>query len=298
MIVTGHGHVILAPGDTCDPSPYLKAPKLRKYMGVQDDLAVSAAARALESREAATRSGASDESRVSLRVAVSPERIGLYLAVGFIPFEQADLDPLLTASLDDGRFSMDRFSTAGFRAVNGLLTFRCLPNMPAFHVSVNCNIQGPYFVTYPGPGQFYLALEEAVTALRAGTIDVALVVGVAHQRNFLVEYHFGRIDDPVPAEQLRDAAGCIVLERAHLLGPALARLARFEVAYRAHDPFAQTDCEFRENFRGFNREVCGYLGAAALPARLSFELASSRGRFEHVLHSRDGYIGQSTWEGM
>ena len=40
VIVTGHGHVILA-DEACDPSPYLKAPKLRKYMGVQDDLAAA-----------------------------------------------------------------------------------------------------------------------------------------------------------------------------------------------------------------------------------------------------------------
>ena len=38
-------------------------------------------------------------------------------------------------------------------------------------------------VNYPGPGQFYLALEAAAAALADGTIDVALVGGVAHQRN-------------------------------------------------------------------------------------------------------------------
>ena len=56
-----------------------------------------------------------------------------------------------------------------FAALNPLLTFRCLSNMPAFHVSVNFDVQGPYFVTYPGAGQLYLALEEAVDALRART---------------------------------------------------------------------------------------------------------------------------------
>src|SRR4051794_35149647 len=210
VIVTGCGHVIVADAP-CDPTPFLKAPKLRKYMGVQDDLAVVAAARALQSARL---------------VNYDPERIGLYLVVGYIPFEQRDLDPLLAASLEDGRISMERFSTAGFRAVNGLLTFRCLPNMPAFHISVNCNIQGPYFVTYPGPGQFYLALEEALFALRENSVDVALVGGVANQRNFLVEYHHSRLDVPIPSDQLRDAAGCIVLERG---AAALARGASFMV---------------------------------------------------------------------
>src|SRR5439155_5672677 len=156
--------------------------------GVQDDLAVVAAGRALAS--------------AGLGGAPLGERAGLYLVVGHVPFESADLDPLLAASTDEGRFSMARFSTAGFRAVNGLLTFRCLPNMPAFHVSTSFDVQGPYFVTYPGPGQFYLALEEALAALAEGEIDLALVGGAADQRNFLVEHHLGRLAHPTPPGRL------------------------------------------------------------------------------------------------
>lgn len=279
VILTGCGHVLVEDAP-CDPSPYLKAPKLRKYMGVQDDLAVIAAARAIES------AGLRD---------VPPERIGLYLAVGYIPFEQSDLEPLLAASLEDGRISMERFSTAGFRAVNGLLTFRCLPNMPAFHISVNCNIQGPYFVTYPGPAQFYLALEEAVHALREGTIDAALVGGVAHQRNFLVEYHFGRIDAPIPRDELRDAAGFLVLEPADAPKSAgLATPVECEMRYEPHWLRAEKDTPYHESFTGFTHDVAGYLGPASLPARLSMERGGSLKT--HVLHSRDGFVCRSVWE--
>jgi 3-oxoacyl-(acyl-carrier-protein) synthase len=285
MTVTGCGHVIVEDAP-CDPTPYLKAPKLRKYMGVQDDLAVVAAARALESAHLQS---------------CDPERIGLYLAVGYIPFEQSDLDPLLDASLENGRISMERFSTAGFRAVNGLLTFRCLPNMPAFHISVNCNIQGPYFVTYPGPGQFYLALEEAVNALREKIIDVALVGGVANQRNFLVEYHHSRLDVPIPGDQLRDAAGCIVLERASSAlargANSMVRLTRLQMDYQPQMLQERPDSAFREGFAGFDQEARGYLGAASLAARLSIELQFPGARqFGHVLHSRDGFVCSSNWE--
>ncbi len=224
LIVTGLGHAV--PDSTaCDPTPLLKVPKMRKYMGRQDDLAVVAAAQALS----------------AARWQGDPERIGLYLVVGYIPFEAADIEPLLAASLEDGRFSMRRFSTDGFRAVNGLLTFRCLPNMPAFHVSTNFDIQGPYFVTYPGPGQFYVALEEAVMALEEGAIDVALVGGVAHQRNFLVESHFARIE---PGIRLIDAAGFLILEReshARLRCSAVcSRLTELTVEYTPHDPFGES----------------------------------------------------------
>ena len=91
---------------------------------------------------------------------------------------------------------MRRFATEGYLAPNPLLTFRCLPNMPAFHVSINFDLQGPYLVTYPGAGQLYAALEEARVALETGAIDVALVGGVAHQRNFLVEHHVRRLGRP------------------------------------------------------------------------------------------------------
>jgi hypothetical protein len=300
VIVTGLGHVVIGPGDPpCDPMPYLKVKKLRKYMGVQDDLAVVAAAKALESAGLLPAPSASEG---------LGERTGLYLAVGYIPFERADLDPLLAASLDaDGNFSMEAFSTTGFRAVNGLLTFRCLPNMPAFHVSTSFDIQGPYFVTYPGPGQFYVALEEALTALEEGRIDVALVGGVAHQRNFLVESHFARIDPPVPAARLVDAAGCLVLERD---GHAVTRGAvfrgkmnRFELTFVPHNPFKH-ELIPNEKFAWRRGEplpgkreglpIRTQRGAASLPVFLSQSAAPSA-HVAHYLRGQDGVIAGSSW---
>ncbi|NOU31826.1 MAG: hypothetical protein HOO96_28315 [Polyangiaceae bacterium] len=186
-----------------DPSPFLKSRKSRKYMGLQDDMAVVAAGRALEA--------------AGLAAPLGP-RVGLYLAVGHIPFEEKDIVPVLEASLDEaGDFDIGRFSRVGYPRANPLLTFRCLPNMPAFHVSVNFGIEGPYFVTYPGLAAFYDALEEATVALARGRIDIALVGGVAHQENFLVRHHFGRHLTPgEPKEELADAAAFVVLER----GPA------------------------------------------------------------------------------
>lgn len=316
VIVSGLGHAIV--GETaCDPEPFLKTPKLRKYMGLQDDLAVVAAGRALQS---AGHVGDVDR-----------ERVGLYLVVGFIPFEQANLEPLLDASLEDGRFSMERFSTRGFRSVNGLLTFRCLPNMPAFHVSVNFDIQGPYFVTYPGPGQFYLALEEACQALADDAIDVALVGGVAHQRNFLVRYHFSRLQPAVVEQELGDGAGFVALERSRQAGSARGRLLDLRISYRPHDPFVEAAApeewlekantrspSIREGWgagvtslrrytpdpnpppqggRDLSSETAlGQLGAASLPVWLSAHAAQRPGRVRHYLRSRDGFSCTSEWE--
>ncbi len=268
--------------------PYLKVKKLRKYMGVQDDLAVVAAVKALESANLLARSASEGLG----------ERTGLYLAVGYIPFEKADLDPLLAASLDaDGNFSMEAFSTAGFRTVNGLLTFRCLPNMPAYHVSTNFDIQGPYFVTYPGPGQFYVALEESLMALEDGRIDVALVGGVAHQLNFLVESHFARLDSANSGIRLIDAAGYLVLEReshAQLRGASSrAYLAEMTLDYKPHDPFDGA-AKFEDWFNRLDMTIIDQPGPASLPAILCFG-AFALPLVRHSLRSRDGLIGTSVW---
>src|SRR5215469_4621183 len=159
-----------AMGMPCSSERYLKTPKNRKFMGKQDHLAVCAAGRALES--------------AGLNSSALGPKAGLFLAVGFIPFERADIDALIAGSVESDRISLRRFGTDGFSAVNPLLTFRCLPNRPAYHVSACFDIQGEYFVTYPGPGQFYLAINEAVDALISGRVRIALVGAVAHQSNF------------------------------------------------------------------------------------------------------------------
>lgn len=256
-------------------------PKNRKFMGNQDHLAVSAAGQALES--------------AALRSALLGARAGLFLAVGFIPFERADIDVLTESSLEGGRISYRRLGTEGFSAVNPLLTFRCLPNMPAYHVSTNFDVQGEYFVTYPGPGQLYLALDEAVHALKAGRIQIALVGAVADQTNFLVTRHFQRLRPPEPATALRDGAGFFILETATTNltrnGPIRARLRGFETSYRAHDPF-EAEFPHRERFDGC-AEPDGFFGAASLP----MTLASVRSTLvRHELQARDGISGSSSWE--
>lgn len=277
LVLTGLG---MARGATCDPTPYLRQRKLRKFMGVQDDLAVVAAGLALESAAlAGTELG---------------DAAGLYLAVGYIPFEQADLETLHAASCENGLVSMRRFSTDGLAAANPLLTFRCLPNMPAFHVSTAFGLQGPYVVTYPGAAQLYGALEAACAALRAGHVAIALVGGVAHQQNFLVAHHFARIEPPTPAERLGDGAGVLVLETAgHAAArgaPVRGHLLACELAYRPWDPFADTPAA-RERFDA--READLELGPASLPVAVA---AATRGRHRHELLSRDGFEAGSVWE--
>jgi len=291
IAVTGWGHVVLGEGGTdgeCDPRPYLRERKSRKYMGLQDDMAVVAAGRALEAAGLGRDLG---------------ERAGLFLSVGHIPFRSEDIDPVLAASVEDGRFSMARFSDGGYQQAHPLLTFRCLPNMPAYHVSACFDVQGPYLVTYPGAAQLYAALEEACIALEAGAVDVALVGGVAHHRNFLVEHHFGRVVPPVEAARLRDAGAMLLLEtggHAAARGARVrARLVEQSAVYAPFDPRERLP-EHREQVLGSDIELPwgdALLGAASLPAALSALGASGRTRrIGHRLWGRDGVVARSDWD--
>jgi 3-oxoacyl-[acyl-carrier-protein] synthase II len=290
IALVGAGHVL---GEAADPTPFLKVRKSRKFMGPQDDLAVVATGRALAMAglvgptPAATSLG---------------DRAGLYLAVGHIPFHEADIDPVLEASLDDrGEFDLQRFGRTGFLRAHPLLTFRCLPNMPAYHVSANVELTGPYLVTYPGPGELAAALEEAAFALESGSIDVALVGAVAEQRNFLVEHHFARIDPPTPADALRNGGAFLVLEaRAHAEARGarvLGTLVEASSSYEPRDVLREGRAQ-RERCEGFDPGLGDVeLGPARLPVALSLAIASGhRGAFAHHVDARDGVSSTSRWE--
>ncbi|WP_433937227.1 beta-ketoacyl synthase N-terminal-like domain-containing protein [Sorangium cellulosum] len=290
-LVTGLASVVLSPGEPCDPSPFLREKKSKKYLGLQDALAVVSAGRALAA--------------AGLAASLPGERTGLYLAVGYIPFLERDIAPVLEGSLDErGDFSPARFGAEGYTRAHPLLAFRCLPNMPAYHVAANFGIEGPYAVLYPSAGQLYVALEEAALALDRGEVDVALVVGVAHQRNYLVEHHMRRIDEPVPADRLLDASATVVLERADHAARRGARiageLASVEVAYAPFDPLARAPAK---------RETVAVVGAPAAPAvharaelgpaspLVALARAWEGGAVEvaHRLEGRDGITAESRW---
>lgn len=269
-------------------APWLKSKKMRKFMGKQDQLAVTAAGRA-------AKDAALDERTLQ-------ERTGLYLCVGHIPFERAQIEAIARGSIQADEFCMERFSTTAFERVNPLLTFRCLPNMPAFHVSLNLGIRGPYFVTYPCAGQFYLALECATAALESGEVDVALVGAVADQNNFLVAYHFRRTSDSrkLTAWEGIDAGAFLCLERrdgaTRRNAEVKAELLSSEVSYAAPDSWGES--------RPFAEAVtfAGVKTAAAKPTAASLPMSlvhaaggAGKGEFVHHLSTTGGVEATSRW---
>ena len=282
VIVTASACCSYAPGTagTLDPLPFLKSRKMRKFMGKQDELAVVAAGTTLMQR--------------TVDAGARRDRTGIYMTVGYIPFERADIDAMAKRSVAEGRFSIEQFATAGIEQVNPLLTFRCLPNMPIFHVSLNCTIQGPYFVTYPGAGQFYLALERAVTALQAREIDYALVGAVADQNNFLVEYDRKRRSE-VRDRTAYDVGAFLLLERSTGAASGFELIA-IEQRYITHDPWT-SNLSHHETFTP-TPSIPGDVdfGPASLPAYIHCARQSQLdGEWNHQVRTRDGVVAESRW---
>lgn len=280
IAIDGAGAVVLASGERCDPTALLPQAKTRKYMSAQDEMAVVAAARAIADAD--------------LGSGPLGARVGLYLMVGYIPFEYDDIARVVEASSEGSAFSLSRFTRQGWQRARPLVAFRCLPNMPAFHVSAAFGIEGPCVVLYPGSGQFYLALDAALEALERGEIDRALVGAVTHQRNFLVEHHFARVDPPLAPERLGNAAAFLVVSRS-----ADAQVTRLssEVKYRAHDPRRETVAPEESWKIDPPLETSRLdLGCASLPVALAS--AVDRGgtfTLEHRVRTRDGIEASSRW---
>ena len=266
---------------TADPTPFLVSRKARKLMGLQDELAVVSVGHALE--------------RAGLTAPLGP-RVGLYLAVGYIPFREADLAPVLAGSIEDGAFSPRRFGTDGSQRAHPFLTFRCLPNMPAYHVSASFGLTGPYVVAYPGGGQLGLVLEEAVAALARREIEVAVVLGVTHARNFLVEQGYAKLSPPVPPEALRDAAACLVLRPDDAAIADFPGLASLTLGYAPRSTML-FDGALREEHLAIDGVVAPVpeLGPATLPDAIHRAFARSAKTVRHHLLARDGLVVDDVW---
>ena len=256
----------------CDPNRYLCVPKTIKFMSKQDRLAVNAAGRAFGS--------------AALDLKEQKDSCGLFMTVGYIPFKQEEAERICRYSQENHQFSMSKFSTEAYDNINPLLAFACLPNMPAYHLSANFDIQGEYFLTYPGTAQFYLALSEAVERLQNGDLKRAIVGSVSDQCNFLVEnhlqkYYFGK--SPAAA----DVAAFMILERT---SPALKGSGQVRINLLSLDTQYTT-----ENLRPQYAPPKFHLGPAELPMLLNAFAHHQKGRFVHYCQS-ETHTFESTWE--
>ncbi|MBU0728935.1 MAG: hypothetical protein KKE17_00735 [Proteobacteria bacterium] len=257
----------------CEPFDYLRQRKTLKFMSKQDRLALEAAGKALD-------------------IAAIPQEVlsnhtGVFITVGYIPFEFDTAAELCKGSMENGRFSMQQFSTTGIDDINPLLAFACLPNMPAHHVAMNFEIFGQYFITYPDNIQFYHALQESVLRLVQGEIDCALVGGVADQNNFLVRHHFNKVR-PDSDCFAADCGAFMVLETK-----SAAQKRRADIVMELEFLDLQWDEQSNPQKNNPTDRIC--LGPAELPFHLALFTENDSPEYRHLIQCNE-IIAQSRWK--
>ena len=246
----------------CDSAAWLRNRKSIKLMAKADHLALTAAGQAVK-----------DAGLTSAQL----ERAGIYFAVGRLAFEDTYLNQLYQYSQKDGAFDMARFSNETYWRLHPLLTFKCLPNMAVFHVSFNLGIHGPSFVSYPGIGQWFSALNQAHADLNSGRVQYALLGAVADRRNVLVR-------DAIRRESPKDEA--VLIDSACV----------WALALKDKQPKRGTITQAKMNYLPFQEAPKGrYLKVAAgvtepsLAASLT--LTEGHGKFEAAYQTEDGISG-------
>lgn len=203
-----------------DITSILKYPKNLKFMSKQDIMAVKCC------------------HELFLKCPLSStdleQRTGIYFCMGVLPFDQKDLVTLANHSSENGEFSISSFATNAMKAINPLMTFKCLPNMPVFHISLNFGIKSEYMVSYPGVFQTLQVLEQAISDLLSKKVDYAIVGAVSDQQNPLVQEYLKKIGaDQVPAY---DVAGAWLLSLDH--GASDIYLDNLQLNYSPIDYFS------------------------------------------------------------
>lgn len=247
---------------TCDfdVRPYLPDPKMLKLMSKQDQMSAYVATRCL--------------AQLNLD---SKERLGLYWTTGHLPFEDFYLRTMVEKSQSAGKMDYLRFSTEAYRSFNPLITFKCLPSMPAFYISLINGLHGSYYLSYPGEGQWFCSLQLAISHLERGKIDWALVGAAVDHQNALSQWHLRKFH-PHRAKSGIDGAFALLLGRGD---SGKGQECTLELAYEPYDIFR----ELHQGHEPFPYE------ADVISPGVWFALRDSMVQDRYCFHTYDGFQG-------
>ncbi|MFO0799494.1 MAG: beta-ketoacyl-[acyl-carrier-protein] synthase family protein [Gemmataceae bacterium] len=140
---------------------------------------------------------------------VPPERIGVSFASVMAATEIDDLAGAAKLSSVGARQQVDMatWGEKGVPEVPPMWMLRYLPNMPACHVTVVYDMQGPSNTIIPNDAAGVMALGEALRILRRGAADVMLVGGSEAKVNPLSQSRFNSF---YPLTRRNDLGGAAV----------------------------------------------------------------------------------------
>ncbi|MBN1786839.1 MAG: beta-ketoacyl-[acyl-carrier-protein] synthase family protein [Sedimentisphaerales bacterium] len=199
--------------------------KTTKLMSRDIELAVVAADEAF--KDAGLTTKAIDEANIT----INPERTAIIFGAGLISCDLVELAPAVAKSITDGKFDIKKWGAEGIEHLTPLWLLKYLPNMPACHVGIIHDIQGPSNSITCAEAASQLAIGEALQIIVRGSADVALAGGGEAKVNPLImlrqclnkraatEYNDNPKDGCRPFDAdakgsvFGEAAGCLVLER-------------------------------------------------------------------------------------
>lgn len=147
-----------------DPARHLRDRKYLKVMSRDMQLGVASARLAVE------------DAGIALGD-IDPTRLGVEFGAGRMTTHPAELASAVQACQQLAKdFSATRWGEDGLGQIAPLWLLRQLPNMPACHVSIDNNAQGPNNTITSRDASALLALAEAVRIIEAGRAD-AMIVG-------------------------------------------------------------------------------------------------------------------------
>ncbi len=162
--------------DGPDLGPWLKRRKDARLLARASQLALPAAGRTLAGWPGwALREGAGPLPPQEGGGGVSPEELGLFVAVGREPPDEGDAEASLVAMAREGVLALDLLGGPGRAAYPPLLPLRTLPNMVLAHVSIQHGIRGENGTWAGGSEAGAQALRAAFRAVEEGRAPFALV---------------------------------------------------------------------------------------------------------------------------
>ncbi len=198
--------------------------KTTKLMSRDIELAVVAADEAFN--DAGLKTKAIDESNIT----INPERTAVIFGAGLISCDLVELAPAVAKSITDGKFDIRKWGAEGIEHLTPLWLLKYLPNMPACHIGIIHDIQGPSNSITCAEAAGQLAIGEAVQIIVRGSADVALTGGGEAKVNPLImlrqclnnrataDYNDNPtgacrpFDTDAKGSVFGEAAGCLILE--------------------------------------------------------------------------------------
>src|SRR5262245_13095240 len=109
---------------------------------------------------------------------VTPERVGVALGTGVVPYDMNEIAPLMAKATDEeGNLDAARLGACGSEAVAPPWILRQLPNMIAAYISILANAQGPNTTITTACSASTQAIGEAFRLIQRGDADIMLAGG-------------------------------------------------------------------------------------------------------------------------